>query len=355
MRLIEQAPFFHFIFDVGIITAPGCTRREARRPPAVFLCADQISSVDILIGQMVKVSKKYFLSINMNEQQKTESDYVPGTTIVLVAFGANQGDCRTAYEKTVQQLTNHEAIHQVIASEPIETDPVCGDIDSEPSQDSGNKKYLNACLRLMTTLSAQELHAVLVEIETGLGRERKERWGPRTIDLDLLLFGDQQIQEKGLIVPHPRMSFRKFVLEPSVEIASDMVHPVSGLTIAQLKQHLESKPDTVLVASNDNMFSRAVVEQVTTQGQTKDWTLSCVTEVMDFIRQAGQAKLVVSCFRPHEVEEVGEETTDVDGLGSASELARFARNFSGPTLELPTGIDERAATVEILAAIEAMQ
>ena len=94
--------------------------------------------------------------------------------------------------------------------------------------------FLNGVARVMTTLSARDLLKKLLAVERELGRERSRKWDPRTIDLDLLLYGDQIIDESDLKVPHPRMHERAFVLGPLVELSPDLRHPVSGLTFSQL-------------------------------------------------------------------------------------------------------------------------
>ena len=90
-------------------------------------------------------------------------------------------------------------------------------------------RFLNAAARLRTTLGARELLDALLAVEAGLGRTREgQRWGPRKIDLDLLLFGEEQIDEPGLTVPHPRLAERRFVLEPLADLDPGLVVPGRG-------------------------------------------------------------------------------------------------------------------------------
>ena len=93
---------------------------------------------------------------------------------------------------------------------------------------------MNAAALLETDLPPAALLAALQDIERRLGRIRAERWGPRTIDLDLLLYDQLELETPELILPHPRMSFRRFVLGPAAEIAAEMAHPVCGNTIGGL-------------------------------------------------------------------------------------------------------------------------
>jgi 2-amino-4-hydroxy-6-hydroxymethyldihydropteridine diphosphokinase len=99
---------------------------------------------------------------------------------------------------------------------------------------SDQPRYLNGAIIGETTLSARDLLNELLAIETAAGRTRPSPLAPRTLDLDLILYGNQQIQQRGLVVPHPRFRERLFVLEPLAELAPDLVDPESGRTISAL-------------------------------------------------------------------------------------------------------------------------
>lgn len=143
-----------------------------------------------------------------------------------VALGSNLGDRRANLCGAIDALNAHQRIDVAGGSTFIETDPVGGPPDQG--------RFLNAVVKVETTLSPHELHDVLVKIEADFGRTRTVPNAPRTLDLDLLLYGDQCINTETLTVPHPRMHQRRFVLEPLAEIAPISRHPVLNQTAAEI-------------------------------------------------------------------------------------------------------------------------
>jgi 2-amino-4-hydroxy-6-hydroxymethyldihydropteridine diphosphokinase len=99
--------------------------------------------------------------------------------------------------------------------------------------------FINQVLRVKTNLEPQQLLATILVIEESLGRKRTEKWGSRTIDIDLLFYGDQMIREENLVVPHPFLHERRFTLLPLLELNPDLVHPVLNQTIKQLYHQLK--------------------------------------------------------------------------------------------------------------------
>ena len=135
-------------------------------------------------------------------------------TRAYLALGSNLGD-RVAYlQGAVDALAATAQVSVVAVSRVYETDPVGG-------PDQG--RYLNAVIAIDTVLSARELLAVAQDAERGARRMRGERWGPRTLDVDVLLVGDAQLDDPDLVVPHPRMWDRGFVLAPLHDVAPDLV------------------------------------------------------------------------------------------------------------------------------------
>lgn len=144
---------------------------------------------------------------------------------VAVALGSNLGDRSDSIDTAVSRIAALPGVRAVHLSRVYETAPVGG----PPQPD-----YLNAAVVFMTTLDAVALFERLRAIEDEMGRTRDLRFGPRTIDIDLLLYGDRTIASDELIVPHPRMTERRFVLEPLADVAPDWLHPQTGRTIAEL-------------------------------------------------------------------------------------------------------------------------
>lgn len=143
-----------------------------------------------------------------------------------IALGSNLGDSPAILQGAVQQLHQHPHITAVACSDIYQTAPV-----GPPQPD-----YLNACVLVEADLSPEELLRTLLRIEAGFGRVRRERWGPRLLDMDLLLFGDLVLTTPTLQIPHPRMHERAFVLVPMAEVAAQWADPISGKTITQLVQ-----------------------------------------------------------------------------------------------------------------------
>ena len=139
----------------------------------------------------------------------------------FVGLGANLEDPRAQIARALELLAAENGIELVAVSSLRETDPV--GFEDQP-------RFLNGAAELRTSLSARELLERLLAIERHLGRVRGEgpRYGPRTIDLDLLLYGDEQVDERGLQIPHPRLHERRFALEPLAELDPALELPGRG-------------------------------------------------------------------------------------------------------------------------------
>ncbi len=146
-------------------------------------------------------------------------------TVAYVGLGANLGHREETLRRAVELLGEADGVDVLAVSQLRETEPV-GVVDQPP--------FLNGAVAIETALAPRDLLDLLLEIERSLGRVREERWGPRTIDLDLLVYGDEVVDEPGLRVPHPHLHERRFALEPLAELAPELDVPGRGQVSALL-------------------------------------------------------------------------------------------------------------------------
>ncbi|WP_113928206.1 2-amino-4-hydroxy-6-hydroxymethyldihydropteridine diphosphokinase [Bacillus sp. P14.5] len=151
---------------------------------------------------------------------------------VYLSLGSNVGDREQYLKKAIQQLNEHHEIEVAGVSSIYETDPV-------GYTDQG--EFLNLVLEIRTSLSPHALLNQCLQVEKDLGREREFRWGPRIIDLDILLYNQENIETEELIVPHPRMHERAFVLMPLAELSQTIKHPKFNTSIMALLDEIPDK------------------------------------------------------------------------------------------------------------------
>lgn len=169
----------------------------------------------------------------------------------VIGVGANLGDRTEVINFARGQLDEHADITVTKTSSLHWTCPVGGPADQGD--------FLNAAFLLSTTLPPAGLLTVLRNVEQAAGRTRTDRWGARHLDLDLLLHGDSVIEMPGVVVPHPRLAFRRFVLQPAAEIAAEMLHPTTGRTIRELLHRLDSLAKYVAVGGATGDDRRTLV------------------------------------------------------------------------------------------------
>ena len=148
-------------------------------------------------------------------------------TPVLFALGTNLGDREANLRRAVAWLRRETAV-----------DAVSAVYETAPMYDTDQPAFLNACVAARTGLTPEALLARLKAAEAEIGRVPSRRNGPRLIDIDILLYGDRVIDRPELVVPHPRMAERGFVLAPAADIAAGWRHPADGRSVAELLQAL---------------------------------------------------------------------------------------------------------------------
>lgn len=172
-----------------------------------------------------------------------------GETTTYIGLGSNLGDRPANIDSAVKLLAETSRVEVARLSDIVETAPLAS---------ADQPKYLNAVAELKTGLSAVQLRKTLSSIEAALGRVRRGKWWPRTIDLDLLLFGDEVMDTAELTVPHSQMHLRSFVLNGLCQLDAGLVHPVLGVPVRELEARLNGgdfaldadKPQLVSIAGN---------------------------------------------------------------------------------------------------------
>lgn len=273
---------------------------------------------------------------------------MPHSATCLIAFGANLGDPAGTLHRAAG-LMGQQGIRVLATSRLHRTRPAGGPPDQPDFQ--------NGAILAESELSPERIVGSLLQIEHQLGRARDQRWAARTADLDLLMVDDLVLERPEVTLPHPRMTWRTFVLGPAAEVAAEMVHPLSGLTVRQLWQRLERMPRKIawLDREQKNTIRNRVAETLVDRadlilsGPAPDaesglversddrWAVLVGRSKQELAEQANSSRLLVW--------DSGEWHAD------AAE-SKWARHFPGAVMDL--GRPGLTAEVEFLAAIEAM-
>ena len=172
----------------------------------------------------------------------------------LLALGSNLGDRWENLSRATGAVASLSGSQLLARSQWHETTPIGGP--------SGQGAFLNGSLVVDTRLGPAELSNAVHDIERQVGRQRVVRWEARAIDIDLVLYDRLRIESPELTIPHPRLSFRRFVLEPACEIAGSMVDPASGWTLAELLRHLDNSPRYVAVTAAKPESARRLAAEI---------------------------------------------------------------------------------------------
>ena len=246
----------------------------------------------------------------------------------LIAFGSNLGDSDGLYRELNKILSLDSRFRSTEFSSLISTEPV--------GSSEGQNRYRNGCIRTCFSGSTSDLFRVILKLEQTFGRVRHERWGARTIDLDLLLFGNHILQTDSLQIPHPRMTFRRFVLVPAAEVGEDLVHPLSLQSVGQHLQLLDDRPDRIALVVDDGALECDVeIRQKMLDYESRGWSIDPISTTDEIVKKAHRIKLLV--YRQ----------------GLPEPLFSASRHFAGATLFWDGEVVERWN--ELDAAIEAMR
>ena len=172
----------------------------------------------------------------------------------LIGLGANLNHRVTVLRTVIERLSTLPGVIICELSQVYETQPIGG-----PSEQNA---FLNAAVLIESHYDPVSLLLLLKRLETSCGRTTGARWGPRAVDLDLLLHGDVSTVSSELILPHPRMAFRRFALHPACDVASDMIHPTTGQTLEQLLEHLDKTENYIVFRGGTEQERNVIMEQV---------------------------------------------------------------------------------------------
>jgi 3-oxoacyl-[acyl-carrier protein] reductase len=246
--------------------------------------------------------------------------------ICFIGLGSNLGDRQSYLDQALAALQEQDRIVVKQVSSYYETDPVGGPPDAP--------LFLNAVAEIETQLEPSELLSMLLDIERRLGRVRREKNAPRTIDLDLLLYDDLIQDDPNLTIPHPRMHERGFVLEPMAEIAPDLVHPVVGETIQELwdkwEPEDEAEEDAVGPAAPRVRTASPGGKELTGLRAMVTGSTSGIGRAIALELAAAGAAVIIHGRRQEAAEEVAEAITNKGGtaevlLGNLIQLEECRR------------------------------
>lgn len=295
----------------------------------------------------------------------------------LISLGANLGDPLSSMKQALHWLKKSFGEASVNASRFYRT-PAIGGPENQ-------QEFLNAVVALETDQSPWDVWHVIRDVEQRMGRTRNLRWEARAIDIDVLLYEDQRIWTPHFKIPHPRMSMRRFVLEPALEVAANWVEPVSGWSIQKLFEHVTAGPPSILVCgdaaqdlpsctqdalqqlslSTSQTFSFPNCEPADLNKSdpwfcTLPWTQlapSLCIPALDLLRLQFEIPkvLVVAAAPPPDIDVAWEDWLRcwADALGMRSSSAAKMQ-WNGPRYLLPMQ-DRQWATHELVAAVQAMQ
>ena len=282
----------------------------------------------------------------------------------LLGLGSNLGDSAATLAAAIAEINALPDVTFVRHSTWHRTPPVGGP--------AGQGEFLNGAAAVETTVPPLTLLHDLQQIETRHGRKRSERWAPRTLDIDILVYGNEVSETAMLTLPHPRLTFRRFVLEPAAEVSPKLRHPVIGWPIERLLLHLRSAADRLAIVSPQDslrtQLATTLVERRAAQlaarprFETADhhwpplWTTwlefpTATTPGTSSVETAGQLPYAAAAFPKLSL------LLDADIAHRGADKLQWStlvrQPGRGPTLRLQT-TDPQEIELEVLAAVDAV-
>jgi 2-amino-4-hydroxy-6-hydroxymethyldihydropteridine diphosphokinase len=199
-------------------------------------------------GVVTTFSQPDQTSLNIEPSPSVDSRFVK----CWISFGGNVGDVKATFDAALALLSLHDRIRLEQRS---------GLYSTLPMGIQAGRPFLNSVCGLSTELSPRALLNVLQSVENQLGRTRDIRWGPRTLDLDILSYGHHVVSEPDLFIPHPALAYRRFVLDPLVEIDPGWCHPEFSVSTSHLRTRLQARPLRVMPLD----ISPQQIEKLSTQ------------------------------------------------------------------------------------------
>jgi 2-amino-4-hydroxy-6-hydroxymethyldihydropteridine diphosphokinase len=282
----------------------------------------------------------------------------------LLGLGSNLGDREAALRAALAAIDALPDVRLRKQSEYHLTQPIGGP--------AGQGEFLNAAAVVETSVAPLRLLDELKQIESRLGRRPAERWAPRTLDIDILLYDDEVAETTMLTLPHPRMSFRRFVLAPAAQIAPRMLHPIIGWPVERLLLHLDKASDqAVIVSPSDGLrsqivhilvhrFGAALIDAPTFATAEQLWPVVISTWIAfphttadstPAPRQPGTLPYAAAAF-PKLTILVDADATSA-GVAKSQWSAIVRRPGRGPTLRLQT-TGQQTMDAEVTAALESV-
>lgn len=273
----------------------------------------------------------------------------------LISLGANLGNVRESMRAAKRLLADSFGSSNLSLSQLYRTPPVGGP--------GGQGDFLNAVAAIETDRSIWEVWEIIKSIESTLGRQRQLRWEARRIDIDLLLYDQQRIWTPHLKVPHPRMCMRTFVILPAFEIAADWIEPVTGWSIANLKDHLQQSRTSdsfIRVICQDELQLSRLQSAFSSIPNQDDVRLTWGTSAPHQLAQASSPKLTIAAVAsPDPTTVLWEDCSKpwVHALNMETAMSvdsNELRCIQGPRYLMPAD-DTKWAVHEILSADQAMR